>query len=84
MPKIFIDAGHGGKDPGAVNGDIYEKDIALQIALKLNTALKNNGFETAMSRSTDVFIPLTERAQKANNFNADIFISLHLVFLELC
>ena len=78
MPKIFIDAGHGGKDPGAVNGDIYEKDIALQIALKLNTALKNNGFETAMSRSTDVFIPLTERAQKANNFNADIFISLHL------
>lgn len=78
MPKIFIDAGHGGKDPGAVNGDIYEKDIALQIALKLNNALKNNGFQTAMSRSTDVFIPLTERAQKANNFNADIFISLHL------
>ena len=38
MPKIFIDAGHGGKDPGAVNGDIYEKDIALQIALKLNNA----------------------------------------------
>ena len=54
MPKIFIDAGHGGKDPGAVNGDIYEKDIALQIALKLNNALKNNGFETSMSRSTDV------------------------------
>lgn len=78
MPKIFIDAGHGGKDPGAVNGDIYEKDIALQIALKLNTALKNNGFETAMSRATDVFIPLSERAKKANNFNADIFISLHL------
>ena len=78
MPKIFIDAGHGGKDPGAVNGDIYEKDIALQIALKLNNALKNNGFETSMSRSTDVFIPLVERAQKANNFGADFFVSIHL------
>ena len=78
MPKIFIDAGHGGRDPGAVNGDIYEKDIALQIALKLNTALKNNGFETAMSRTTDVFIPLTERAKKANQFGADFFVSIHL------
>ncbi|MBR6301185.1 N-acetylmuramoyl-L-alanine amidase [bacterium] len=78
MPKIFIDAGHGGKDPGAVNGDIYEKDIALQIALKLNNALKNNGFETSMSRSTDVFIPLAERAKKANKFGADFFVSIHL------
>ena len=78
MPKIFIDAGHGGKDPGAVNGDIYEKDIALQIALKLNNTLKNNGFQTAMSRATDVFIPLVERAKKANNFGADFFVSIHL------
>ena len=50
----------------------------MQIALKLNNALKNNGFQTAMSRSTDVFIPLTERAKKANNFSADIFVSIHL------
>lgn len=78
MPKIFIDAGHGGKDPGAVNGDIYEKDIALQIALKLNNLLKNNGFETAMSRAKDIFIPLIDRAKQANNFGADFFVSIHL------
>ena len=39
---VVLDAGHGGKDPGAVNGDIYEKDIALQIALKLNNTLKKD------------------------------------------
>ena len=78
MPKIFIDAGHGGKDPGAVNGNVFEKDIALKIALKLNKILKSRGFETQLSRTIDVFVELNERAEKANKFNADIFVSVHL------
>ena len=78
MPKIFIDAGHGGKDPGTTNSNVFEKDIALKIALKLNEILKSRGFQTQLSRTTDVFVELKERAQKANQFNADIFISVHL------
>lgn len=78
MPKIFIDAGHGGKDSGATNGNTFEKDIALKIALKLNNILKLRGFQTQLSRTTDVFVELYERAKKANNFASDIFVSVHL------
>lgn len=78
MPKIFIDAGHGGADSGASSKTIQEKNIALQIALKLNDLLKKNNLQTELSRSTDVFITPFERAKKANNSKADIFISVHL------
>lgn len=78
MAKIFIDAGHGGKDSGAVNGNIYEKDIALSIALKLEKMLKTCGIETVMSRTTDVFVTLQDRAKLANNSNVDLFISIHV------
>lgn len=76
--KLFIDAGHGGNDPGATNLNTFEKNIALQIALKLNKALQARGFQTQLSRTTDVFVELNERARKANTFNADVFISIHL------
>ena len=78
MKKVFIDAGHGGKDPGAVNGKIYEKDIALKIANKLNGILLGHGFKTQMTRNRDVSSSLMERCKKANKFKADIFISIHL------
>lgn len=78
MLKIFIDAGHGGKDSGATNGNTFEKDIALKIVLKLNEILKSRGFQTQLSRTTDVFVELNERAKKANNFASDIFVSIHL------
>lgn len=78
MAKIFIDVGHGGKDSGAVNGKIFEKDIALSIALKLEKMLKTCGIETVMSRSTDVFVTLQDRAKLANNSNADLFVSIHV------
>lgn len=78
MRKIFLDAGHGGSDPGASNNTIHEKDIALKITLKLNDILKKGGFQTELSRTTDVFIALSERAKKANNFGSDVFVSIHL------
>jgi len=74
---ISIDAGHGGYDPGATNNPYKEKDINLQVALKLNNALKKLGYDIIMTRDSDVFVELNDRANIANNNNSNIFISLH-------
>lgn len=77
--KIVIDAGHGGHDPGAVGpSNLYEKDIVLDIALKLKKILKADPFnEVYLTREKDVFIPLEERTAIANKKNADLFVSIH-------
>lgn len=77
--KVVIDAGHGGKDPGAVGNYSKEKDIALAIALKTGTYIEKNlpDVEVIYTRKTDVFIELWERAQIANENEADMFISIH-------
>lgn len=74
---ICIDAGHGGTDPGAVNGASQEKNIALDIALKLKNLLQRNGYTVFMSRETDVFSQPKDRAKYANSMGADLFISIH-------
>lgn len=74
---IVVDAGHGGKDPGAVSGSTREKDINLQTAFKLRDALLSRGYNVIMTRDTDVFIDLYSRPRIANENNADLFISLH-------
>ncbi|WP_422486115.1 N-acetylmuramoyl-L-alanine amidase [Gudongella sp. DL1XJH-153] len=74
---IVVDAGHGGKDPGAVKGNINEKDINLQTSFKLRDALLARGYNVIMTRDTDVFIDLYSRPRIANENNADLFISLH-------
>ncbi len=76
---VVIDAGHGGKDPGACGTYAMEKDIALGIALKLGKYIKEN-FDDVMviyTRESDVFVPLFDRADIANKANADLFISIH-------
>ena len=76
---IVIDAGHGGKD-GATRGLIArEKDVALQVALKLGKALNENlpDVKVVLTREEDVFIPLYERIGLANRLKADMFISIH-------
>jgi len=77
--KIVIDAGHGGKDPGAIGKKAYEKDIALAIALKLGKYIEKNidDIEIIYTRTTDVFIELHRRAEIANSNKADLFISIH-------
>ena len=74
---IVIDPGHGGKDTGAIGNGYREKDIALAVAKKLAENLRDD-FKVIMTRSTDVFIPLQERAEIANRNNSDFFISIHL------
>jgi N-acetylmuramoyl-L-alanine amidase len=74
---IMIDAGHGGKDPGAVANSLQEKKINLRMAKILGGMLKEKGFEVHYTRSGDTFIPLEERTAMANGKNADLFISIH-------
>src|SRR5512133_2372419 len=79
--KVVIDAGHGGKDPGAVsiNRKTQEKNITLTVALKLGELIKKRypGIEVIYTRDTDVFIPLNQRTEIANKNRADLFISIH-------
>lgn len=74
---IMIDAGHGGKDPGAVANRLQEKNINLRMAKILGGMLKEQGFEVHYTRTGDTFIPLEERTAMANGKNADLFISVH-------
>ncbi len=79
VKTVVIDAGHGGKDPGAVSNGIREKDIALKIALKTGDYIQDNfpDVNVIYTRKDDRFIELHNRAKTANNANADLFISIH-------
>lgn len=76
---VVIDPGHGGRDPGAIIGNAREKDIVLEIALKLGQKIKNAypDVEVIFTRNADIFIPLHKRAAIANQNEADLFISIH-------
>ena len=76
---LVIDPGHGGKDPGAVNGKNQEKTINLNIALKMGKLIEENckNIKVIYTRKTDVFVELYKRADIANKAGADMFISVH-------
>ncbi|MNO76415.1 N-acetylmuramoyl-L-alanine amidase LytC precursor [compost metagenome] len=78
MKTIVIDAGHGGKDPGAIGTTgTREKDFALTMAKKLADRLKGSEVTAVLTRQNDTFIELSTRAQIANNLKADAFLSIH-------
>ncbi|MCK9639466.1 MAG: N-acetylmuramoyl-L-alanine amidase [Prolixibacteraceae bacterium] len=79
IKTVVIDAGHGGKDPGTVVGKAKEKNIVLDIALKLGNLIRQNqqNIKVVYIRDGDYFVPLLDRAQIANKANADLFISIH-------
>jgi N-acetylmuramoyl-L-alanine amidase len=79
VKRVVIDAGHGGKDPGAQGpGGLAEKNVALSLAKKLRDKLRNElKLEAILTRETDVFLPLEERTVIANTRKADLFISIH-------
>jgi len=74
---VVVDAGHGGKDPGTMVGGAYEKSINLQVARKVASLLSQQGLNVVMTRDTDEFIELEERADTANRRDADLFVSIH-------
>ncbi len=84
VKTVVIDPGHGGKDPGCHGANVREKDIALSIGLSLGELIRANFPEVKVifTRSTDVFIPLDERAQIANKAEADLFISIHCNYIS--
>ncbi|PLX91614.1 MAG: hypothetical protein C0620_10735 [Desulfuromonas sp.] len=77
--RIVVDAGHGGKDPGAVGpGKLYEKDVVLKLAKTLAAQLRSSlKCEVLLTRDRDIYIPLLERTAYANEVDADLFISIH-------
>ncbi len=80
---IVIDAGHGGEEePGCIFGNVYEKNIDLQIAKKLEEKLSQVYTKVIMTRTEDVNVYLNERARIANRANADVFVSIHQNALE--
>ena len=74
---VIIDAGHGGRDLGAADSYVYEKHINLDVARRLERTLKEAGFKTVMTRTTDEFIALSERSSRANRYRNAVFVSVH-------
>lgn len=75
---IVIDAGHGGRDPGAIGvTGVREKDVVLDSALKLRRALEHRGHRVAMTRDADTYVEHSQRVRFARQQNADLFISVH-------
>ncbi|MEP5938885.1 MAG: N-acetylmuramoyl-L-alanine amidase [Erythrobacter sp.] len=78
LPLVVIDAGHGGRDPGAVGDGIFEKDITLGLALALRDAIAGQGgVRVALTREDDRLLSLDERPDIASQMQADMFISIH-------
>lgn len=74
---ICIDAGHGGADPGATNGGLYEKAVTLATAKLLRKELEAAGFNVVLTREIDKALLLQERCDISNRAKADIFVSIH-------
>lgn len=79
LKKVYIDLGHGGKDPGAVGIGLYEKNVVLNLGKRARDILEKEyeGAEVKLSRETDIFLTLSERTAAANKWGADVLVSIH-------
>jgi N-acetylmuramoyl-L-alanine amidase len=78
VSRVVLDAGHGGKDTGAVgSAGVVEKDVTLDIVQRAARALSSMGIEVLLTRDDDRFVSLEERTARANAFGADLFVSIH-------
>jgi N-acetylmuramoyl-L-alanine amidase len=83
-PRIVIDPGHGGHDPGTIGiGGVQEKDVILPISLDVAEILRKQNIEVIMTRDTDNFISLEGRTDMANDIDADLFVSIHANAINL-
>lgn len=83
VSAVILDAGHGGKDPGASANDLEEKELTLEIVMKLKAELEERGYDVILTRSDDSYLELGERSDIANSADFDIsgfpvFISIHI------
>ena len=76
--SVVLDAGHGGSDTGAIGGGIYEKTITLDVAKRVEKILKQKGYDVKMTRVDDSTVSLQERVDISENYNPDIFVSIHV------
>jgi len=79
---VVIDAGHGGVDPGANNDDLLEKDINLDVALKIGKLLEQEGIKTMLTRDDDTFMKPSEKIGFANENDACLFVSIHCNYFD--
>ena len=77
-PTVVIDAGHGGNDEGAKCKGVYEKDLTLNLAFRLDRILRERGFPTVLTRTSDRYVPLADRVAVANDLDTPaVFVSIH-------
>lgn len=77
LPTIIIDPGHGGRDDGAKSHGLVEKEVTLDVALRLEKVLQSFGFPTVMTRRDDSHVGLDERTALANRIDHSVFVSIH-------
>ncbi|MEW6080198.1 MAG: N-acetylmuramoyl-L-alanine amidase [Bacillota bacterium] len=78
MKRVFLDPGHGGSDSGGVSRNgVLEKDIALDVALRLSRCLIRYGTVVSLSREKDVYVSLADRSVMANRWNAGVYVGIH-------
>src|SRR3954466_10491230 len=77
FPLVILDPGHGGRDEGTKWHGVAEKELTLDVAKRTERLLKTAGFETVMTRRSDTFIPLQDRADFGNGHRKSIFVSIH-------
>lgn len=79
MVKIYLDPGHGGKDPGAIGNGLQEKNVVLDISKRIEQKLQAyNNVEIMQTRTDDTYFSLDKRTDRANAWGADCFLSIHL------
>ena len=78
IKTVVIDPGHGGKDPGASDNGVIEKNVNLAVGLELKRILSERNYRVVMTRNTDVYLTLQERTDIANKEEADLFVSVHV------
>lgn len=77
--KVVVDAGHGGVDPGAgMQGRLQEKDVTLQLSMKVGAALRRRGIQVVYTRTRDTLIARADRGRIANEAQGDVFLSIHV------